>query len=286
MGGLPAAGGTTDGGFLFTGGGGSPGSGDSGTVCGLLPCVPAACGDGYVLTIPDSCDCSGPCGCPCGCWTCVPTSQAGAGGVISSGGTSGFHGSGGNASSGGVSGRSSAAPLQHRSTSASCPAQRGPAPSCTGTMCSTSCSSDSQCTDGVNGRCFPWEGLVGLGGCSYDECFTDSNCGSKIPCLCRASSTDNSANVCDVAGNCAVDSDCGPGGYCSPSVQILPGQPPNVCWGSAPYYCHTPSDLCVNDSDCAPLDAGPATLGRPTYPCAYNPQANRWECTQAVCALP
>jgi len=39
----------------------------------------------------------------------------------------------------------------------------------------------------------PWEGLVSLGGCSYDECFTDSNCGARTPCLCRSSSTDNSA---------------------------------------------------------------------------------------------
>jgi hypothetical protein len=191
------------------------------------------------------------------------------------------------------------APLKHRPTAACCPAQRGPGPSgqpyptcstAVGSVCpsnhATTCSSDSECTAGVNGRCFPFEGLVGPGGCSYDECFTDGNCGSKTPCLCRSSSTDNSENVCDVAGNCAVDSDCGPGGYCSPSVQIGPNQAPNVCWGSTPYYCHTASDLCINDSDCAPSDAGSPTPGIPTYACAYSPQDNRWECTKAVCALP
>jgi hypothetical protein len=298
-GGAPGPETTSDGGFLFTGGGGAPGFGGSSTVCLPPPCAAPACGDGYVVASSNTCDCSGPCGCPCGCWTCAPTSQPGTGGVISSGGTSGSSGIGEATSYGGVSGRSGGAPLQHRSTSASCPTQRGPGPpgqpypyasACAATGCpsafATTCASDSECTAGVNGRCFPFEGLVGPGGCSYDECFTDSNCGSKIPCLCRISSTDNSANVCDVAGNCAVDSDCGPGGYCSPSVQIVPNQPPNVCWGSAPYYCHTASDLCINDSDCAPLDAGPPTPSSPTYTCAYNPQGNRWECTQAVCALP
>jgi hypothetical protein len=219
------------------------------------------------------------------CWTC------GSGGVVSSGGTAGPSGSGGvtgdslpsssgSVSSGGSSGKCAGqAPIHHRPSAVQCPSQRAPGPSCANTMCST-CSSDSQCEAGVNGRCFPWEGLVGPGGCSYDECFTDLNCGSKIPCLCRSSSTDNSANVCNVAGNCAVDSDCGPCGYCSPSVQIVPSQPPNVCWGLSPYYCHTTSDLCTNDSDCAPPDAGPPTPF-PTDTCAYNPEDNRWECTKA-----
>ncbi|HEX7509299.1 MAG TPA: DUF6599 family protein [Polyangia bacterium] len=184
-------------------------------------------------------------------------------------------------------------PLQHRSTPASCPSQRGPGPSCANTMCS-SCSSDPQCIDGKNGRCFPWEGLVSLGGCSYDECFTDSNCGLRTPCLCRSSPTDNNANMCDVGGNCAVDSDCGPGGYCSPSMEtcystnleaVVEGR---NYGGPNPYYCHTAADLCVNDSDCASLDAGTATTSScPTYtPCAYNAQSNRWECTQLLCCLP
>ena len=184
------------------------------------------------------------------------------------------------------------APLQHRSTAASCPSQRGPGPTCADTMCS-SCSSDSQCSGGENGRCFPWEGLVSYGGCSYDECFTDSNCGARTPCLCRGSATDNNANICDVGGNCAVDSDCGPGGYCSPSMETCYSSNPEAVvegrnyGGPNPYYCHTASDLCINDSDCASPDAGTATTYPPTYtPCAYNVQDERWECTQLVCALP
>ena len=185
------------------------------------------------------------------------------------------------------------APFQHRSAPASCPSQRGPGPSCANTTCSSSCSSDSQCIDGENGRCFPWEGLVSLGGCSYDECFTDSNCGSRTPCICRSSPTDNNANMCDVGGNCALDSDCGPGGYCSPSMETCYSTNPEAVvegrnyGGPNPYYCHTASDLCINDSDCASPDAGTATTPTLTYtPCAYNVQDERWECTQLVCGLP
>jgi hypothetical protein len=186
-------------------------------------------------------------------------------------------------------------PLNHRPTPACCPAQRGPGPSgqpypsgVASPLAADAggCTSDSQCTSGVNGRCFPFEGLVGFGGCSYDECFTDSTCGSKTPCGCRSSSTDNSANVCDVGGNCAVDSDCGPGGYCSPSDPIVAygtANVANVCWGPHFYYCHTGSDLCINDSDCAPLDAGTATT---SPPCAYNAQDSRWECMKSACLLP
>jgi hypothetical protein len=189
-------------------------------------------------------------------------------------------------------------PLNHRPTAACCPAQRGPGPSgqpyptCTyeaGSVCpadhATTCSSDSECTAGVNGRCFPFEGLVGPGGCSYDECFTDSNCGPKTPCSCRSSSTDNSANVCDVGGNCAVDSDCGPGGYCSFSDPILNNGAANVCYGPYLYYCHTASDTCINDSDCGPLDSGTPPES-PANVCAYNTQDNRWECTKTGCAAP
>jgi hypothetical protein len=195
-------------------------------------------------------------------------------------------------------------PFNHRPAPACCPAQRGPAPAgqpyptCSmvpGSVCpsefATTCKSDSDCTAGATGRCFPDEGLVGPGGCSYDECFTDSQCGSKIPCVCRTSSADTNANVCDVGGNCAVDSDCGSGGYCSPSPQIGqygPNQTVNVCWGSKPYFCHTASDLCVNDSDCASLDAGANLVSPPLPPwtCAYDAQDSRWECVRSACLLP
>jgi hypothetical protein len=184
-------------------------------------------------------------------------------------------------------------PVNHRPTPACCPAQRGPAPTgpCSSTLnCASvhaeACSSDADCTAGANGRCFQAEDFDGPGGCSYDECFTDSNCGSKVPCLCRSSSADTSPNVCNAAGNCAVDSDCGPGGYCSPSAQVVPNQAPSVCWGLFPYYCHTATDQCINDSDCGPADAGPPPDGFLPYACVYDPQGGRWGCAAAVCALP
>jgi hypothetical protein len=252
-----------------------------GIVCIPPPCFVPACSDGYVLAGANTCDCSGPCGCPCGCWTCVPSSPAGTGGVPGG--------------SGGV-------PLQHRSKSEPCPAERGPAPQfCAGGTCTgqpypapSSCSSDSECTAGRNGRCFPWAGLITAGGCSYDECAADSECGAKTPCICRSSTTDAAANVCVVGGNCAVDSDCGPGGYCSPSLDacystnreaLIEG---NNYGGPNPYYCHTAADLCLDDSDCGSPDGGTtATSSCPEFtPCAYNVQNGRWECTQLRCCLP
>jgi hypothetical protein len=167
-----------------------------------------------------------------------------------------------------------AVPLDHRPTHACCPASRGPGPS--GQPYSSGnadgCSSDSQCTAGVNGRCFPFGGLVGRGGCSYDECFTDSQCGPQAICACRGSSTDQSANYCVPVGDCVVDSDCGPGGYCSPSRESC---------GSTPYYCHTPVDTCTNDTDCPAVDAGGSPCAV-VAPCAYDLQERRWTCRQVV----
>ncbi|HEX4447981.1 MAG TPA: hypothetical protein VH044_14635, partial [Polyangiaceae bacterium] len=130
---------------------------------------------------------------------------------------------------------------------------------------------------GVNGRCYPFEGLVGIGGCSYDECFVDWTCGSQATCLCRASSTDNLANVCVPAGNCVVDSDCGPRGYCSPSLTSCEAEPA--------YYCHTASDTCVNDSDCPSVDAGESSCPLAAS-CVYSAQARHWACNPLFCCPP
>jgi hypothetical protein len=171
-------------------------------------------------------------------------------------------------------------PLHHRPTPACCPSERGPGPAGQPypSGVASTCTSDSQCTAGVDGRCFPFEGLVGIGGCSYDECSTDSDCGSGATCLCRRSSADNSANVCVRGGNCVVDSDCGPGGYCSPSVE-------QNCLFPTPYFCHTAMDTCMDDSDCPSVDAGPHSCPI-LSPCAFDPQEQRWACTQLTCCPP
>jgi len=272
--------------------GGASGSGGSSAICIQPPCGEQVCPAGYVVAPSNDCDCSGPCGCPCGCFTCAPAETPDAS-IRLDAPVSDGPGTAGDAK----------VPLQHRSTSASCPSQRGPAPGSqpypsVSFICPyaqyQACSSDSACTDGANGRCFLPDGQ-NCGGCSYDECSSDSSCGTKTPCICRGSSTDNSANICDSGGNCAVDSDCGPGGYCSPSMEdcawALSANPDVEAEGSSgpkPYYCHTVSDLCINDSDCAPPDAGTATTSScPQYtPCAYNVQDKRWECAQFVCCPP
>lgn len=108
--------------------------------------------------------------------------------------------------------------------------------------------------------------------CSYDTCNSDADCPSKVPCACRESGEDSRANACVTESNCAVDADCGPDGYCSPSVvndfcncpttALCPDSAacyadgtkvPCVCGDSCGhgYYCHTPNDTCLDDSDCA-----------------------------------
>jgi hypothetical protein len=177
-------------------------------------------------------------------------------------------------------------PLYHRAAHATCPMQRAPGmsdviengmpgfPPCPTpppptTVC---CSSDSQCDGGTNGRCSTRTTgpPIPENQCTYDECFTDSNCPSGTPCICRSSPTDNTANVCVTGGNCVVDSDCASGGYCSPSPLL------NTCDDPGPYYCHTASDTCIDDSDCF-VDGGPAFF------CAYEPSARHWACNEWFC---
>lgn len=138
------------------------------------------------------------------------------------------------------------------------------------------CSSDQDCTSTPNnGRCgYIWYRDAGPS-CTYDECFSDSDCKLGV-CNCRQDPThdDDSfgsgphPNYCMAAGNCRVDSDCGDGGagYCSPS-------PNGGCRGFwLGYFCHTASDQCVDDSDCAKGSL-----------CAYT--GTLWACTPAVSCL-
>lgn len=202
-------------------------------------------------------------------------------------------------------------PAQHRPSGIPCPSARGaiasspacdPAsdPSCTMAACVT----DADCTAGVNGRCSHLHrGPANIRlFCTYDECASDDACASG-PCQCRPSGESSEANRCENAGNCRVDADCGPGGFCSPSligfgfcscptldlcvdagdgtgcfVSIDGGPPmavPCVCGNTcaAPgYYCHTRCDACASDSDC---EAG----GH----CLFDAREQRWACRVALC---
>jgi hypothetical protein len=165
-------------------------------------------------------------------------------------------------------------PVNHRAAGAACPQQRGPGmlPS----MCSydagppPGCLKDADCIAGNNGRCMHPDltPAVCVTACSYDECFTDSDCPSGQPCDCRASAAVSTANVCVMGSQCRVDADCGPGGYCSPSA----GYGSFGC-GTA-YFCHTAGDTCDNDTDC---DGSK---------CQYDSMTSHWRCGGSMCAPP
>ena len=184
-------------------------------------------------------------------------------------------------------------PMNHRAASSTCPAQRGPGSVSVDSSCysnsiaNISCVRDSDCTAGTNGRCDSGGPIACQAGCSYDTCFSDADCPSNQPCECRQTDSDSAVNTCETGGNCRIDADCGQGGYCSPS------QVNNFCFCPSPalcgpddgycspgpcscgdscghgYFCHTPTDTCVDDSDC-----GGGT-------CNFDTVANRWSC--AVC---
>ncbi|HEY3452040.1 MAG TPA: hypothetical protein VGK67_37115 [Myxococcales bacterium] len=205
------------------------------------------------------------------------------------------------------------APLDHRPAGTECPPERGPqtsTPSCTcpadGGFCPcSSCAQDSDCTAGTNGRCgrnIPPPVLE----CTYDECFRDSDCAGAGPCQCRRASSSSAPNRCIRGAECTLDSDCGPGGFCSPSVldvlcacfsaQLCPdagsqcyvgspdaeGTPPGPGWTAVPcvcgdscghgYFCHTGCDACIDDADCAGAET-----------CNYSVPSGRWECSAPAC---
>jgi hypothetical protein len=183
-------------------------------------------------------------------------------------------------------------PLDHRASASACPPQRDSGSPCAdGSVpdpTDFACTADSNCTMGANGRCLsapaivpPSSASAGSGPvmlycetmCSYDQCFSDSDCAvavllaesSHVPCACRYPSIYGAPNLCLTLSNCAVDSDCGREGFCSPSSVSSIGEP---AFG---YFCHTPSDLCIDDTDC---NLG----GNTTSSCQYNVSNGHWFC--------
>jgi hypothetical protein len=160
------------------------------------------------------------------------------------------------------------APLDHRASPTACPEEReAGAPCAAGTgpfPTEGSCEQDSDCTMGKNGRCLafpnapPEEAGRQCGAiCSYDDCFVDSDCPPRVPCVCRDVTIYGDPNVCSTQSQCAVDSQCGPPGFCSPQA----GSP---FYG---YFCHTLRDLCIDNTDCPSGDS-----------CEFDTMTNRWFC--------
>ena len=105
--------------------------------------------------------------------------------------------------------------------------------------------------------------------CRYDECQVASDCPAGSVCACHTTAYGaDLANKC-IPGNCDVDADCGPGGYCSTTKDITCGGP------DSGVYCRTPKDTCVDDADC--------TAGGKTGYCAYVPATKHWSCNYALC---
>jgi hypothetical protein len=148
-----------------------------------------------------------------------------------------------------------------------CPEARGPGAvpaMCVDAGSSPFCVDDSECTMGQNGRCLHDSVLPPCDFfCSYDACFTDSDCPSGEPCGCRASATDTAPNTCLAGSQCRVNSDCGSDGYCSPSMGC-----------AMAYFCHTAADTCLDDSDC---DGGL---------CLYETTVSHWQCGDACVPPP
>jgi hypothetical protein len=182
-----------------------------------------------------------------------------------------------NAADGGTNGADGASsapgptPRDHRPTPVACTASRPPGQPDANPPHAGTCSADSDCTAGKNGRC-NFSLALATNGCTYDECAADSDCGASGVCGCRLDSN-YGANAC-FHGNCKVDADCGARGYCSPSatdvsINCRTGLSP----GSVGHFCHTSQDECTDDTDCAGSERA----------CIYSVDARHWVCFQERC---
>jgi hypothetical protein len=189
------------------------------------------------------------------------TSAAGtnAGGTNAGGTNAGGTNAGGSAGTG-TAGTGTDEPDKHRPQALACDDER-PRPEVPDIQ-GSECSAHSDCTEGRNGRCTTHR----FQECTYDACLDDSDCGENELCECEGGAVSDN-NVC-LEGNCRVDADC-PGSYCSPSF----GDCGNYS-GIQTYYCRTPEDSCLNDSDCT---------DEPEGYCAFSPQLNRWACSYSHC---
>ena len=201
--------------------------------------------------------------------------SSGAGGAAAGTSPGGSAGAAGAAPHGGAGGGPNHEPAVHRASATPCDHTRpsndpGAPMEDAGVI---TCHSHADCTAGENGRC----GGNGHDGwhCTYDACFADSDCptaASGGPQLCACEGGFRSDNNVCIEGNCRLDTDCGVGGFCSPSLGSCGHFTPFVG-----YYCHTKDDECADDSDCG-ADGG---FGSPY--CAFMPTIGHWQCASTNC---
>ncbi|MDB4943471.1 MAG: hypothetical protein JWP97_3005 [Labilithrix sp.] len=111
------------------------------------------------------------------------------------------------------------------------------------------CHADSECTDGLNGRCVSvYSGGMGqhTHRCSYDECFRDDHCPAGRVCDCRTSAGSWSSSSC-TAALCRTDADC-TSGFCRFSAGGNLGDDAKD-WLQG-WACRAPSDECFTEADC------------------------------------
>ena len=114
---------------------------------------------------------------------------------------------------------------------------------------------------GENGRC----GFGRIGAfCSYDTCFSDSDCAANEVCLCDGTGMGGGGNTC-VVTSCRTNNDCG-GQTCSPTFGSC-----GHYTGVISFACHTTSDECTVDADC--------TGGY----CMFEPGVSHWVCSTSEC---
>ena len=196
-------------------------------------------------------------------------------GGSSSGGSSSSSGAS-SSSSGSSSGGSSSGPdggrvpLNHRTDDSACSQPAAPG-DCSIGEGDGECAADNACTAGTDGRCVQNNGGAIFCTCTYDTCTHDADCAAGQTCACHGSTyTYGDGNTC-IAGNCRVDADCGAGNYCSPADNV------NSCGSLLGYFCHTPQDTCIDDSDCTNSSSGPQV-------CTYSSTAGHWQCkVQGLC---
>ena len=134
------------------------------------------------------------------------------------------------------------------------------------------CIIHSDCQAGAGGRC-----VVGTGGqrqCVYDECESDSDCGSGFACSCGevAPNPDYPVNRC-VEARCHSGLDCASGLCMGTGDVCIIGDLQAQSFLIAGYYCATDQDACRSSDACGwPSEA---------RACLWSESDALWSCQDA-----